>query len=150
MFFTDEKNAINKSIKTILKEYDDCKKILKKYFNKNLIKSAKIEERFQYSNKCWICDKLFDVEDNKVRDNCHKTIKYRGSAHWNCNITLKLANKVAVIFHNLKSYDSHLKMMMMVMMNCFCDMVDQRKAFSLISSRDHCQRFSPPRISNTS
>ena len=33
--------------------------------------------------------------------------------------------------------------------NCFCDMVDQRKAFSLISSRDHCQRSSPSRISDT-
>ena len=26
------------------------------------------------------------------------------------------------------------------MMNCFCGMVDRRKPFSLISSRDHCQR----------
>ena len=34
-------------------------------------------------------------------------------------------------------------------MNCFCGMVDRRKAFSLISSRDHCQRSSPSRISNT-
>ena len=25
----------------------------------------------------------------------------------------------------------------------FCDMVDQRKAFNLISSWDHCQRSSP-------
>ena len=25
----------------------------------------------------------------------------------------------------------------------FCGMVDRRKAFSLISSRDHCQRSSP-------
>ena len=25
-------------------------------------------------------------------------------------------------------------------MNCFCGMVDQRKVFSLISSRDNCQR----------
>ena len=25
-----------------------------------------------------------------------------------------------------------------MMMNCFCDMVDRRKALSLISSRDHC------------
>ena len=33
---------------------------------------------------------------------------------------------------------------------CFCGMVDRRKAFSLISSRDHCQRFSPSRISDTS
>ena len=39
--------------------------------------------------------------------------------------------------------------MMMMMMNCFCDMVDRRKVFSLISSRDHCQRPSPSRISDT-
>ena len=36
---------------------------------------------------------------------------------------------------------------MMMMMNCLCDMVDQRKALSLISSWDHCQRSSPLRIS---
>ena len=40
-------------------------------------------------------------------------------------------------------------MMMMMMMNCFCSMVDWQKAFSLISSRDHCQRSSPSRISDT-
>ena len=40
------------------------------------------------------------------------------------------------------------KKKMMMMMNCFCGMVDQRKAFSLISSRDHCQRPSLPRISD--
>ena len=39
--------------------------------------------------------------------------------------------------------------MMMKMMNCFCGMIDRRKAFSLISSRDHCQRSSPSRISDT-
>ena len=49
--------------------------------------------------------------------------------------------------------DFHLVMMMMMMMmmmkNCFCGMVDRGKVFSLISSRDHCQRSSPSRISNT-
>ena len=65
--------------------------------------SAKDEERFQSSNKCWICLKLFDVGDKKVRDHCHITGKYRGSAHWSCNINLKLIKKVPVIFHNLKS-----------------------------------------------
>ena len=39
-------------------------------------------------------------------------------------------------------------MMMMMITNCFCGMADRRKAFSLISSRDHCQRFSPLRISD--
>ena len=33
--------------------------------------SAEDEERFQSSNKCWICDNLFDVGDNKLRDYCH-------------------------------------------------------------------------------
>ena len=36
-----------------------------------------------------------------------------------------------------------------MMMNCFCGIVEHRKAFSLISSRDHCQRSSPSRISDT-
>ena len=36
----------------------------------------------------------------------------------------------------------------MMMMNCFCSMVDWRKAFSLISSWDHCQRSSPSWISD--
>ena len=39
--------------------------------------------------------------------------------------------------------------MMMMMTNCFCDMVDRRKVFSFISSLDHCQRSSPSRISDT-
>ena len=36
----------------------------------------------------------------------------------------------------------------MMMMNCFCGMVDRQKAFCLISSLDHCQRLSPSQISD--
>ena len=70
--------------------------------------SEEDEERFQLSNKCWIYNKLFNVGDNKVRDHCHKTRKYRGSANWSCNINLMLTKKILVIFHNLRGYDSHL------------------------------------------
>ena len=31
----------------------------------------------------------------------------QGSAHWSCNINFKVTKKVAVIFHDLKDYDSH-------------------------------------------
>ena len=72
--------------------------------------SAEGEERFQLSNICWICNKLFDVGDNKVRDHCHITEKYRGSAHWICNVNFKLTKKVPVIFYNLRGYDSHVIM----------------------------------------
>ena len=37
--------------------------------------SAEEEERPQSSNKCQICNKLFDVRDNKVRDHDHVTGK---------------------------------------------------------------------------
>ena len=81
---------------------------MKKCFNKNLVISEGDEERFQLSNKCWICNKLFDVGDNKVRDHCHITGKHRGSAHWACNIRFRLTKKFPVISHNLRGYDSHL------------------------------------------
>ena len=63
--------------------------------------SAEEEERFQLSSSCLICNKLFDVEDDKVRDHCHITGKYRGAAHWSCSINLELSKKIPVIFHNL-------------------------------------------------
>ena len=44
-------------------------------------------------------------------------------------------------------HSTHM-MTMMMMMNYFCGMVDRRKAFNLISSRGHCQRSSPSRISD--
>ena len=34
-------------------------------------------------------------------------------------------------------------------MNCFCGIIDQRNAFTLICSWDHCQRSSSSRISGT-
>ena len=42
-----------------------------------------------------------------------------------------------------------MMMMLRMMKNYFCGMVDWRKAFSLISSRNHCQTSSSSRISDT-
>ena len=70
--------------------------------------SAEYKERFQLSNICWIWGKLFNVGDNKVKDHCHITGKYRGLAHWSYNSSLRLTKNVSVISHNLRGYDSHL------------------------------------------
>ena len=51
------------------------------------------------------------------------------------------------IFRSLmKTSPCVVNLVMMKMMNYFCGMVDRRQAFSLISSRDHCQRSPPLRI----
>ena len=102
------KNVAYEFIKAILEKYNCCKKVLKKNFNKNLIISEEEEHLFQQSNNCWISEKLIDNDDEKVRDHCHITRKFRAAAHWSCNINLQLTKKVPIIFHNLRGYDSHL------------------------------------------
>ena len=101
-------NAAYEFIKAILKEYKYCKKIVKEHFNKNLIMSEEQEYLFQQSNNCWICKKLIDNNDEKVRDHCHITGRFRGAAQWDCNINFQLTERIPVIFHNLKGYNSHL------------------------------------------
>ena len=73
-----------------------------------MIKNEEEEHLFQQSNSCWICEKLIENDEEKVRDHCHVTGKFRGAAHWSCNINLQLTKNVPVIFHKLRGYDSQL------------------------------------------
>ena len=64
-------------------------------------------------DKCHICDKEYTDKDVRVRDHCHITGKFRGSAHQECNLKLMVKPediKIPVIFHNLRGYDSHFIM----------------------------------------
>ena len=69
------------------------KKVMKKHFNKNLFMTEEEEKQFQSSNICWICEKLIEDDNRKVRDHCHITEEFRGAAHWNCNVNLRLTKK---------------------------------------------------------
>ena len=82
-------NAAYEFIKAILKEYKYCRKVMNKHFNKNLIMSEREKNLFQQSNSCCICKKLIDNDEEKVRDHCYVTGKFRGAGHWSCNINLQ-------------------------------------------------------------
>ena len=77
-----------KSIRSILKEHNYCKKTMKDQFNQNLVMTEKEEYLFQQSDSYWICKKLIDNDDEKVRDHNHITGKLRGSTHQDCNINV--------------------------------------------------------------
>ena len=106
-------NAASKFLECMLLEVEDCQKVMRENFNKPLQMTERDEEEFQKATHCHICDRIYKEDSVKVRDHCHITGKYRGSAHDYCNLTLQISAekiKIPVIFHNLKGYDSHLIM----------------------------------------
>ena len=75
---------------------------------------------------------------DSVRDHDHMTGKYRGAAHNECNLKLKLNPKtmpISVIFHNLKGYDGHLLMQAMARVRgeikCIATNTEKYISFSL-------------------
>ena len=63
------------------------------------------EDNYNKENTCYICKK--DFNNDKVRDHCHFTGKYRGAAHNTCNLRNKIPKNIPVIFHNGSTYDYH-------------------------------------------
>ena len=74
---------------------------------KEMIFNVQEREQYEKETECWICNEEFD-ENDKVRDHCHFTGRYRGAAHNSCNLNYKKPNFTSVVFHNLSGYDSHL------------------------------------------
>ena len=66
------------------------------------------EEKEAHENQkiCHTCKKEFNT-NNKVRDHCYCTGKYRGAAHNNCNLNYKIPKEIPVVFHNGSTYDYH-------------------------------------------
>ena len=59
---------------------------------------------FKLIDKSHICGKKYTDKDVRVRDHCHITGKFRGSAHQECNLKLRITPasiKIQVVFHNL-------------------------------------------------
>ena len=66
------------------------------------------EQTFQSATHCHICEE--ELGTDCVRDHCHLTGRYRGAAPHNCDLNYKFSNRIPVVLHNLRGYDSHLIM----------------------------------------
>ena len=106
-------NAVNKFMEKILEKVEYCKDLVKEKFNKPLVMTEDDEMCFKLMDKCHICGEKYTDKDVRVRDHCHITGKFRGSAHQECNLKLRIKPEdiiIPVIFHNLRGYDSHFIM----------------------------------------
>ena len=106
-------NAVYKFMEKMLEEVEYCKDIIKKHFNEPLVMTEDDKMHFKLVNKCHICSEKYTEKDVHVRDHCQITGKFRGSAHQECNLKLRIKPenlKIPVVFHNLRGYDSHFIM----------------------------------------
>ena len=95
-------DAMQKFVESLEKDVKEIANIPKV----NMIFGKEEAERFNKETKCWICKE--DLNDDKVRDHCHFTGRYRGAAHIKCNLKYKKPKFIPVVFHNLSGYDSYL------------------------------------------
>ena len=73
---------------------------------KEMIFTEEDKKQFNKASDCWICGE--ELGNDRVRDHCHFTGRYRGPAHNSCNLKYRKPKSVSVFFHNLSGYDSHL------------------------------------------
>ena len=116
--FDESKNKISyyrrdDCMKNFCKDLREHSTKIINYKKKKMI-SLTTEEKVHYNKPkvCYICKKEFDNNDNdkkqqKVRDHCHYTGKYRGAAHNICNLRYKVPKEIPVVFHNGSTYDYH-------------------------------------------
>ena len=94
------------AIDVFIKWLEDDVKFLANVKEKKMVFTREDEKQFNTASDCWICGE--ELGNDRVRDHCHYTGRYRGAAHNNCNLKYSKPKGVPVFFHNLTGYDSHL------------------------------------------
>ena len=93
-------------IDVFIKWLEDDVKYIANIEPKKMIFTKEEEKQFNITSDCWICGE--ELGNDRVRDHCHYTGRYRGAAHNSCNLKYRKPESVPVFFHNLTGYDSHL------------------------------------------
>ena len=103
----DGENVVEHFFDSVLQESEHLVQRLKTNVPMNFTQEDEIVHN--QTTLCHICNEKMESKD-KVRDHCHLTGKYRGAAHYKCNLAFKYSKYIPVFFHNLEGYDSHLLM----------------------------------------
>ena len=105
--YVREKEEDPDATETFIKWLEEDVKIIANLGNAKMNITPEEQEQFNKASKCWICGNPLNLQD-RVRDHCHFTGRYRGAAHNRCNLQYSKPNNISVFFHNLTGYDSHL------------------------------------------
>ena len=104
--YTKTKKEDADAMDVFIKWLEDDVKAIANIERKQMIFTEKDKKQFNKASDCWICGE--ELGNDRVRDHCHFTGRYRGPAHNNCNLKYRKPKSISVFFHNLSGYDSHL------------------------------------------
>ena len=106
-FFYRGLDAAQKFIEYLVVMRPSLQEILDKNL-KPLKMTEMILDEMKEAQKCHICEKYFIDGSKKVADHDHLTGEFRGAAHNECNLSLRMIRTIPVVFHNFKNFDSHI------------------------------------------
>ena len=104
--YTKTKPEDTDAIDVFIKWLEEDVKAIANIEPKEMIFTEEDIKHFNKASNCWICGEK--LENDRVRDHCHFTGRYRGPAHNKCNLKYRKPKNISVFFHNLSGYDSHL------------------------------------------
>ena len=79
--------------------------------NQPAVRAEDDKEDYRNTTFCHICQGEFKKKHDKkckVLDHDHRTGKYKGAVHQDCNVNYLSPRFSPVIMHNFRGYDSHL------------------------------------------
>jgi len=101
--------CIEKFFESLFDEANRIMECINRYRNiEDMIITDKQLKEYRIANYCYVRKNSFTRENYKVKDHCHVTGLYRSPACNKYNLKLTLTNRIPVLFHNLRGYDSHL------------------------------------------
>ena len=104
--YTQTKPKGANAMDVFIKWLEEDVKAIANIEEKEMIFTEEDRKHFNKASDCWICGE--ELGNDRVRDHCHFTGRYRGPAHNNCNLKYRKPKSISVFFHNLSGYDSHL------------------------------------------
>ena len=104
--YTKTKEEDADAMDVFIKWLEEDVKAIANIEEKEMIFNEEDKKQFNKASDCWICGEY--LGNDRVRDHCHFTGRYRGPAHNSCNLKYRKPKSISVFFHNLSGYDSHL------------------------------------------
>ena len=104
--YTKTKEEDIDAMDVFIKWLEEDVKAIANIEEKEMIFNEEDKKQFNKASDCWICGE--ELGNDRVRDHCHFTGRYRGPAHNSCNLKYRKPKSISVFFHNLSGYDSHL------------------------------------------